>query len=123
MVWICEGCKGGYISRRCVLYEGEFDRNLSKLFPLGPLKTPQILELSGVGDENLLNSLGIQTKIHLPGVGENLQVNPLDLAYNNAVLILTGLAIKDPTLTASDFLAKPGVLTLGLSHQHSMIVI
>lgn len=57
----------------------------------GPLKTPQILELSGVGDENLLKSLGIQTKIHLPGVGENLQ---------------------DPTLTASDFIAKPGVLTL-----------
>ena len=37
------------------------------------LKSPQILELSGIGDRDVLEPLGIETKIHLPGVGSNLQ--------------------------------------------------
>ena len=37
------------------------------------LKTPQILELSGIGDRSVLEPLGIENKIYLPGVGENLQ--------------------------------------------------
>lgn len=37
------------------------------------LKTPQILELSGIGDRSVLEPLGIETKIELPGVGANLQ--------------------------------------------------
>ena len=37
------------------------------------MKTPQILELSGIGDQAVLEPLGIQTKLHLPGVGANLQ--------------------------------------------------
>ncbi|KAF8874407.1 hypothetical protein BD779DRAFT_1804938 [Infundibulicybe gibba] len=39
----------------------------------GSIKTPQLLELSGIGNATLLKSLGIQTLIDLPGVGENLQ--------------------------------------------------
>ncbi|WP_109478700.1 GMC family oxidoreductase N-terminal domain-containing protein [Paraburkholderia sp. C35] len=38
----------------------------------GPIKSPQILELSGIGDAQRLQALGIQVKQHLPGVGENL---------------------------------------------------
>ncbi len=38
----------------------------------GPLKTPQLLELSGVGDAALLQRLGVPVVHHLPGVGENL---------------------------------------------------
>ena len=38
----------------------------------GPVKSPQLLELSGVGDGVLLQKLGIPTTHHLPGVGENL---------------------------------------------------
>lgn len=37
------------------------------------LKTPQLLELSGIGDKSILQSLGIQTVLDLPGVGANLQ--------------------------------------------------
>lgn len=37
------------------------------------LKSPQILELSGIGDNRILEPLGIETKIDLPGVGANLQ--------------------------------------------------
>jgi len=43
--------------------------------PSGSIQTPQILELSGIGNETLLNSLGIKTLINLPTVGENLQVS------------------------------------------------
>ncbi|TFK85975.1 GMC oxidoreductase [Polyporus arcularius HHB13444] len=38
----------------------------------GSLKTPQILELSGIGDEKLLRKFGITTLVDLPSVGENL---------------------------------------------------
>ncbi len=38
----------------------------------GPIKTPQLLEISGVGQGNRLQSLGITTVHDLPGVGENL---------------------------------------------------
>lgn len=37
------------------------------------LKSPQILELSGIGDNRILEPLGIEVKIDLPGVGANLQ--------------------------------------------------
>ena len=39
----------------------------------GAVGTPQILELSGIGDGAHLTSLGIPVNRHLPGVGENLQ--------------------------------------------------
>ncbi|KAJ7764867.1 alcohol oxidase [Mycena metata] len=39
----------------------------------GTAKTPQLLELSGIGNSTLLKSIGIQPLIDLPQVGENLQ--------------------------------------------------
>ncbi len=39
----------------------------------GALRSPQLLELSGVGDAERLGALGIPVVQHLPGVGENLQ--------------------------------------------------
>lgn len=39
----------------------------------GAFNSPQLLQLSGVGDSDLLNSLGIDVVSALPGVGENLQ--------------------------------------------------
>jgi choline dehydrogenase len=38
----------------------------------GPIRTPQLLELSGVGQPQLLQGLGIPVVHALPGVGENL---------------------------------------------------
>lgn len=38
----------------------------------GPIKSPQLLELSGIGDAARLGALGIAVKADLPGVGENL---------------------------------------------------
>lgn len=39
----------------------------------GTIRTPQILELSGIGDRKILTPLGIDVKINLPGVGENYE--------------------------------------------------
>jgi choline dehydrogenase len=39
----------------------------------GPINSPQLLKLSGVGPEAELRALGIDVVKHLPGVGENLQ--------------------------------------------------
>ena len=39
----------------------------------GTVGSPQLLELSGIGDTDVLKHAGVQTVHHLPGVGENLQ--------------------------------------------------
>ncbi|MCB1691091.1 MAG: GMC family oxidoreductase N-terminal domain-containing protein, partial [Halioglobus sp.] len=39
----------------------------------GVINSPQLLELSGIGDKTHLETLGIPVAKHLPGVGENLQ--------------------------------------------------
>ncbi|KAK7754020.1 hypothetical protein SLS62_004119 [Diatrype stigma] len=43
----------------------------------GTINTPRLLELSGVGDKGLLDSLGIKVVIDNPHVGENLQNHPM----------------------------------------------
>ncbi|KAI0707590.1 alcohol oxidase [Earliella scabrosa] len=43
----------------------------------GALQTPQLLELSGIGNETIIAAAGIQPFINLPGVGENLQDHSL----------------------------------------------
>jgi hypothetical protein len=42
-------------------------------FSFRAVKTPQILELSGIGSPSVLDPLGIRVKVELPGVGENVQ--------------------------------------------------
>lgn len=49
----------------------------------GGLHTPQILQLSGIGPQALLSSLGIDVVSSLPGVGQNFQDQPvISLSYN-----------------------------------------
>nr|VWP00800.1 Adenylate cyclase AcyA [Ganoderma boninense] len=43
----------------------------------GAYQTPQLLELSGIGDKSILTNFGIKSLIDLPGVGENLQDHSL----------------------------------------------
>ncbi|KAH6658076.1 glucose oxidase [Truncatella angustata] len=44
----------------------------------GAMRSPLILESSGIGHNETLTKLGIHTKIDLPGVGENLIEQPLN---------------------------------------------
>ncbi|TBU27836.1 hypothetical protein BD311DRAFT_723645 [Dichomitus squalens] len=46
------------------------------------VKSPHILELSGIGNRNVLESLGIPLQVDLPSVGENLQDH---LIFNSCV--------------------------------------
>ncbi len=43
------------------------------LVAAGAIRSPQLLELSGIGNAELLQQRGIKVLHHLPGVGENLQ--------------------------------------------------
>ncbi|KAI0704543.1 alcohol oxidase [Earliella scabrosa] len=66
----------------------------------GAVQTPQLLELSGIGNREILQRHGIRTLVNLPGVGENLQehlfviaqwklnpgVDTFDVLRNNATV-------------------------------------
>jgi len=61
----------------------------------GAINTPQLLQLSGVGDQSLLRSVGVPVVHHLPGVGENLQDHLevyIQYASKQPVSIAPGLA-------------------------------
>jgi choline dehydrogenase len=47
--------------------------NKEVILSLGAFNSPQLLELSGIGDKQRLNALGIECVVDLKGVGENLQ--------------------------------------------------
>lgn len=60
--------------------EFEYDGSVHKVFArkevilcAGTVKSPQILELSGIGDPKILKPLGIDVKVDLPTVGTNVQ--------------------------------------------------
>jgi choline dehydrogenase len=58
-------------SRDGVRFEARAEREV--VLCAGAVGTPQLLELSGIGDGGRLQALGLETRRHLPGVGENLQ--------------------------------------------------
>jgi choline dehydrogenase len=47
--------------------------NAEVLLSAGAIQSPQLLQLSGIGPKNLLQSRGVSVVHDLPGVGENLQ--------------------------------------------------
>lgn len=67
-----DGCRATGVTARV---QGQTVRLRSRrevLLSAGAIQSPQLLELSGIGDEALLHRLGIPVVAHLPGVGENL---------------------------------------------------
>lgn len=71
----------------------------------GAVQSPGILERSGIGDSKRLESLGIQTTHHLPGVGAGL----LD-HFNSRVVYRCSKAITLNDYTSSAFSMLPLVL-------------
>ncbi|GAA5897326.1 GMC family oxidoreductase [Sporobolomyces salmoneus] len=59
----------------------------------GSIQTPQLLELSGIGDASFLESKGINSVVDLPGVGENLADHP-------AIVVVEKLKEGSKTLDA-----------------------
>jgi len=72
---IFDGSKA--IGVNCVQKKGKpeitIHANKEVILSAGAISSPQILQLSGIGDEDLLNKLGIKTIHHNPAVGKNLQ--------------------------------------------------
>ncbi|KAJ5099068.1 Dehydrogenase citC [Penicillium argentinense] len=63
----------------------------------GTLKSPQILELSGIGDPAVLEAAGVECKVVNPAVGNNLQ---------------------DHSITLAVYDCQPGTLSLDSFHQN-----
>jgi choline dehydrogenase len=64
----------------------------------GAISTPQILQLSGLGDKSLLESHGIDVVEHVPGIGENLQDHLevyIQYASRQPVSIAPGLRYRE----------------------------
>ncbi|KAJ7088106.1 GMC oxidoreductase [Mycena epipterygia] len=87
----------------------------------GTIKTPQILELSGIGDPQILSTLGIDVNVDLPRVGEGM----IDQFFfgvsfelkNDSIVTLDDL--RDPAFLAEalgEYEAnKTGIMTLGVT--------
>jgi choline dehydrogenase len=63
----------------------------------GPLKSPQLLELSGIGNAELLQRHGIPVVRHSPGVGENLRDHPnVRITYECAKPLTVNDVLRSP---------------------------
>ncbi|KAJ7141629.1 alcohol oxidase [Mycena filopes] len=86
----------------------------------GTIMSPQILELSGIGDPAVLKKAGVEVKVALPGVGENVQEHifrihshfspysrlpppPSEIRKDKAENYNTFDCLKDPAIAAQQF--------------------
>ncbi|GAB3852077.1 choline dehydrogenase [Nocardioides maradonensis] len=79
----------------------------------GAINTPQLLQLSGVGDQEHLAQVGVPLVHHLPGVGENLQDHLevyIQYASKQPVSIAPGLRMR----------ARPGIGYQWLFHRRGL---
>lgn len=68
----------------------------------GATHTPHILELSGIGNADLLRSHGIEPVVNNPGVGENLQDHGIvSFGYEVADGLPSGDMARDPAVAAA----------------------
>lgn len=68
------------------------------------IKSPQLLELSGVGHPDILSRIGAELRIDLPGVGENLQehtVCGITYELDQGIRTETLDLLKDPGYAAA----------------------
>ena len=87
----------------------------------GTINSPQLLQLSGVGDGEKLRALGIEVVADLPGVGENLQdhfVVGARYRLKAGVMSVNELArgLRFLGETAKYLFQKRGLLTLSAAH-------
>ncbi|KAH8890589.1 GMC oxidoreductase [Thozetella sp. PMI_491] len=67
-------CHGKWAATGVTLQNGTvFQARKEVIVSAGTFQSPGILELSGIGQTSVLENIGIETLIDLPGVGENLQ--------------------------------------------------
>ncbi|KAH6714358.1 GMC oxidoreductase-domain-containing protein [Leptodontidium sp. MPI-SDFR-AT-0119] len=88
----------------------------------GALVTPIILEASGVGNLSLLTKLGIDIKVALPGVGENLQ-DQLDLTLSYTAKNATPANLRNwaETVAFASNHVRPDAIESIFRCQHDLI--
>ncbi|KAJ7141591.1 alcohol oxidase [Mycena filopes] len=74
----------------------------------GTILSPQILELSGIGDPAVLKKAEVEVKVALPGVGENVQEHifsaaSYEIRQDKAEAYNTFDCLKDPAIAAQQF--------------------
>ncbi|KAH7140350.1 hypothetical protein B0J13DRAFT_596606 [Dactylonectria estremocensis] len=72
----------------------------------GSIHTPQILQVSGIGDSKLLSSIGVKTVVDLPAVGQNLQDHILLAVVNVISAPLTPNNLTSNATFAAEALAQ-----------------
>jgi choline dehydrogenase len=83
----------------------------------GPLVSPKLLELSGIGNGAILQKHGIGVVHHLPGVGENLRDHPnARISFECAQPITINDVLRNPWLKIKEglrwFFRSEGLLTI-----------
>jgi choline dehydrogenase len=83
----------------------------------GPLVSPRLLELSGIGNSAILQKHGIGVVHHLPGVGENLRDHPsARISFECAQPITINDVLRNPWLKLKEglrwFFRSEGLLTI-----------
>jgi len=66
--WTATGVR---VRREGQIFEAKAKREI--ILSAGSVQSPQILELSGIGPQNVLQAAGIEVKVENMNVGENLQ--------------------------------------------------
>ena len=68
---------GGWVATGVRIRRGEREVKVKAarevILSAGSVQSPQLLELSGIGNRDVLEAAGVQVKFHNPNVGENLQ--------------------------------------------------
>ncbi|EWY84019.1 hypothetical protein FOYG_13798 [Fusarium oxysporum NRRL 32931] len=75
----------------------------------GSVKSPQILELSGIGNPSVLSSAGVSVKVESPQVGENLQEH----------IMLATIFEVDPSLANRDDLMRDEKLSAAAKEEYT----
>ncbi|KAI0066612.1 alcohol oxidase [Artomyces pyxidatus] len=107
------------------LYEGKVHQaevGKEVILAAGAIISPQILELSGIGDKDILTKLGIETKLDLPGVGKNVQEHmycgaSYEVRDDRASEFLTFDCLRDPQelVKQIELYQKTGTGAFGMS--------
>ncbi|KAF9528787.1 GMC oxidoreductase [Crepidotus variabilis] len=79
--------------------------NREVIVSAGTINSPKVLELSGIGQSQILSSFGLETLVDLPGVGENVQEHvwspvSFELDDTRGVLHQTLDLLKNPDTAA-----------------------
>lgn len=92
----------------------------------GPVMSPKLLELSGIGSGDVLSEHGIDVVRHMPGVGENLQDHPnTRLTFHCAKAITINDVLQNPIFKVRQALKfmmfGKGLLSICSANAHTVM--